>query len=63
MFDDLEEATSISEETHCQLFHVFIEWGWSSLFEEYVITPGTEVEEDIHMKEMREAGFHSSIGS
>jgi hypothetical protein len=62
-FDDLEEATSIAEETHRQFFHVFIEWGRSTLFQEYVITPRTQEEAEIHMREMREAGFHGSVGS
>jgi hypothetical protein len=62
-FDDLEEATSIAEETHSQLFHVVIEWGRSVIFEEFVLTPRTSEQAMIHMKEMREAGFQCSIGS
>ena len=27
MFDDLEELTAISEETHRVFFHVFVQWG------------------------------------
>jgi hypothetical protein len=40
-FDCIEEATAISEETHHQFFHAFIEYGSTDLFNRYVITPVT----------------------
>ena len=45
-FDDLEEYTAISEETHRQFFHVFIEWGSTKLFPIYVKMPTTAAEYD-----------------
>lgn len=38
-FDDLEEYTAINEETHRQFFHVFIEWGSTVLFNQWVKMP------------------------
>ena len=52
-FDNLEEITSINEETHRQFFHIFINWGSTSLFSSYVTYPtvaGTGA--DFHMAEM-----------
>ena len=40
-FDDLEESTAISEETHRQFFHVFITWGSTKLFDAFVRMPQT----------------------
>lgn len=63
-FDDLEEVTAVSEETHRSFFHVFIDYGNSVLFDRHVKTPTNE-EEIIrhHMYEMEQAGFHGCIGS
>jgi hypothetical protein len=38
-FNDLEEATSISEETHRVFFHIFIQWGKTKLYNMYVKVP------------------------
>ena len=38
-FDDLEEQTCISEETHRRFMHVYLFWGSTTLYEKYVITP------------------------
>ena len=43
-FDDLEEYTAISEETHQQFLHKFIEYGSSVLFKEFVRMPTTAAE-------------------
>jgi len=40
-FDDIEESTAMSEETHCQFFHVFIDYCSTYLFNKYVIMPTT----------------------
>ena len=40
-FNNLEEYTAISEETHHQFFHKFIEYGSSVLFNEFVKMPTT----------------------
>lgn len=62
-FDDLEEQTGISEETHRQFFHVFIEWGSTTLYKEYVVIPSTTTAAEDCMHEMNVAGFHGCIGS
>jgi hypothetical protein len=62
-FDDLEEATAVSEETHRAFFHAFIDFGNSVLFNRYVKTPSSEEEIRNHMFEMEQAGFHGCIGS
>ena len=63
-FDDLEESTSISEETHRQFFHKFILWGSTTLFDQYVSHPTTGGEEfNGHSKEMEVCGLHGCIAS
>ena len=42
--DDLEEQTTISEETHRRFFHVYIRWGSTYLHEKYVCMPSTAEE-------------------
>ena len=61
-FDDLEENTSISEETHRQFLHVFILWGSTSLYDMFVTFP-TEpgVLLDFHTKEMEACGLHGCV--
>ena len=44
MFDDLEEHTAINEETHRQFLHVFMQWGSTTFFDEYVSFPRTATE-------------------
>ena len=62
-FDDIEEATAIHEETHRQFFHVFIEWGSSVLFDEWVVPPETNEDLVEHTAEFSMAGFNGCIGS
>ena len=62
-FDDIEEATAISEETHRLFFHAFIEFGSTKLYNKYVITPTTSEEAKTHTTEMTMAGFPGCIGS
>jgi hypothetical protein len=62
-FDCIEEATAISEETHRQFFHRFIEYGSTILFDRYVVTPTTAEQAAPHMHEMNLAGFHGCCGS
>jgi hypothetical protein len=50
-FDDLEEYTAISEETHRQFFHVFIAYGENTLYPEYVVMPTTAAEFQTHQAE------------
>ena len=62
-FDDLEESTSISEETHRQFFHCFILWGSTVLYDSYVAYPIDKEQAQYHVNEMELAGFHGCIGS
>jgi Plant transposon protein len=62
-FDDVEESTSVSEETHRQFFHCFISWGSSFLFEKMVCYPKTSIECKASTKEYDYAGFHGCIAS
>jgi hypothetical protein len=62
-FDDIEEATAISEETHRRFLHVFLQWGDSTFFYEQVVMPNNKEEAKKHMGEMSQAGFHGSVGS
>ena len=62
-FDDLEEATGISEETHRKFFHKFISCGKNILFPKWVKAPETEVEIDDSISEYAAAGFPGCIGS
>ena len=62
-FDDLEENTAISEETHRRFFHVFIEFGSTCLFNEYVVAPASAEMAETHQHEFREAGMPGCVGS
>jgi hypothetical protein len=59
-FDDLEEYTAINEETHRQFFHVFIEYGSTVLFDEFVKYPTTADEYRQHQPEFRDGGLHGA---
>jgi hypothetical protein len=62
-FDDLEESTAISEETHRQFFHIFIEWGSSDFFKQQVILPNNTEEWKAHVSEFAEAGLQGCVAS
>ena len=62
-FDDLEEATAISEETHRIFFHDFIAVGSTILFEKYVSTPTTKEELKQHIGEFEMAGMPGTPAS
>jgi hypothetical protein len=62
-FEDLEEATSISEEIHRVFFHIYIKWGKTKLFPKYVTMPTTINDIRTHVGEFEEAGLHGCIGS
>jgi membrane-bound metal-dependent hydrolase YbcI (DUF457 family) len=57
-FDDLEEYTAINEETHRQFFHVFIEYGFTVLFNEFVKYLTTSDEYRQHQSEFQDGGLH-----
>ncbi len=61
-FDDLEEVTGISEETHRKFLHLFLIWGSSYFFDKYVIAyDGDELQQN--SKEYEMAGFAGCVGS
>ena len=62
-FDDMEENTAISEETHRKFLHQFIEYGSTILFGKYVSTPATSVEAEVLGKDFSDAGLPGCIGS
>jgi len=51
VFDDLEESTAISEETHRVFFHVFVWWGRAALCPLCVHMPRTAEEYKTHQAE------------
>jgi Plant transposon protein len=62
-FDDLEESTSISEETHRRFFHCFIYWGSTVLYNTYVKFPRNAIQcKDVSI-DTDAAGFHGCVGS
>ena len=61
--DDLEEQTSISEETHRCFLHVYLLWGATELFDRYVYLPANKEEAAECAKEYGVAGFNGCIGS
>jgi hypothetical protein len=62
-FDDIEEATAISEETHRRFLHAFLSIGSTILFDKYVVTPKNDADAATHMQEMNKAGLHGAVGS
>ena len=62
-FDDLEEATAISQDVHRVFFHKFIEFGSTTLYDRYVVYPTTYEEVKQHMAEFAMAGMHGACGS
>ena len=62
-FDDLEEATNISEETHRRFSLQFFQIGATHLFDKWVTIPQTKEEIDDCMFEFKQAGFNGCVGS
>ena len=62
-FDDCEESTAVSEETHRVFFHQFITVGSTILFNKFVRSPTTSVEIKEHMLEFEMAGLPGACGS
>ena len=62
-FDDIEEVTAASEETHRVFFHMFIWWGASCLFDKYIKTLSNVNNLDGQFHEMAAAGFPGACGS
>jgi hypothetical protein len=62
-FDDIEEATAVSEEVHRVFFHVFVRFGAEFLYKMWVQAPTTQAEVEEHVHEMRMAGMNGCVGS
>jgi hypothetical protein len=62
-FDDIEEATAISEEVHRVFFHKFIYVGSTILYEKYVNTPQDVNDLMAHMFEFDIAGMAGACAS
>lgn len=62
-FDDLYEATSVSEEVHRRFFKVFVVACRKHLYPKWVKRPETPEEIEDCMSEYAEAGFDGCIGS
>ena len=62
-FDDMEECTAISEETHRRFFHKFIEFASTTMFSKYVVAPMNHETAQTHMTEFVEAGLPGCVGS
>ena len=56
-FDDLYEAIGISEEVHRRIFHVFIQFGSTALYNRYVNTPSNMDEAKQRSSEYSKAGL------
>ena len=62
-FDDIEEATAISQEVHPTFFHIFIDYTSTILFKRYVVMPQNVEETKTHMHKMELARFPGYPGS
>ena len=61
--DDVEEATTISQETHRRFLHVYIYWGSTFLYNKFVSMPSTAAEIADSSSEFFIAGLAGCIGS
>ncbi len=62
-FDDIEENTAISQEVHCNFFHIFIDFGSTVLHNKFVQTPVHLGEAKSNMVEYVESGLPGCVGS
>ena len=62
-FDDLEEATGISEEAHRIFFHQCILFGDSFLYSQFVNYPKNAEQASTHLKESKIDGINGGAGS
>ena len=62
-FDDLEEDTGISSETHRIFFHIFVKFGRELMYPMFVKYPTTKEEATTHSYEFNQAGMHGAVGS
>jgi hypothetical protein len=62
-FCDVHKATAISRENVRQFFHVFVKWGGTKLYDEFVKYPTMAEEASVQSADYAMAGFHGCIGS
>jgi DDE superfamily endonuclease len=62
-FDDIEEMTCISQETHRQFFEKFVWYGRHVLYPKWVVAPATVEDAQDCIHEMEQAGFNGCVGS
>ena len=62
-FDDLEEATAVSQEVHRIFFHRVIEFGSTTLHDRHIAAPINSEEAKRHMDEFTIAGIPGALGS
>jgi len=62
-FDDIEECTAISEETHRKFFHVFITFGSTVLYNEFIKMPSFNHEIAENVRDFAEASLNGGIAS
>ena len=63
VFDDFEETTAISRENHRQIFHVFIKYGSTTLYDENITIPAQKLCPSELEELFKQAGFNGYIGS
>lgn len=56
-FDDLEEATAISEERHRRFLHEFLKAGATHMYDRWVTMPQDAADAEAHLHEYGQAGF------
>jgi hypothetical protein len=62
-FDDIEEQTNVSEETHRRFFHEFVEVGSTAMYAMWVKTPATADDLASSRREYSMAGQEGCFGS
>ena len=63
VFDDLEEATGMSEDAHRAFFHQFVLFGDPFLCSRFVNYPKNAEQATTHVKEFKIAGMSGGVGS
>eukprot|EP00816_Leptocylindrus_hargravesii_P002830 CAMPEP_0196815854 /NCGR_PEP_ID=MMETSP1362-20130617/52339_1 /TAXON_ID=163516 /ORGANISM="Leptocylindrus danicus, Strain CCMP1856" /LENGTH=449 /DNA_ID=CAMNT_0042192989 /DNA_START=265 /DNA_END=1614 /DNA_ORIENTATION=- len=62
-FDDIAEATGVSEEMHRQFFHLFVTYGSTEFYEKNVSMPASYEDVANFSSEFEKAGMPGAIGS
>jgi hypothetical protein len=62
-FNDCEESCAIDKDVHCMFFCVFILFGSTVLYKQWVLNPVNLPEANSNMHDYSKAGFSGCIGS